>query len=284
MGLMGLMGLKWNTANCDERIKAMNVFTYKEMLLAAVFFSLTIFQNAAFAQGQQKNEPFSFTAESVISRIDRNLSSESAIIVSSMKIHGLRGTRSVKSKTWVQGQEKSFTEFLSPAREKGIKMLKLDDQLWTYYPKADRIVKISGHLLRDSLMGSDLSFEDMMEDAKLLDVYDAEIASKSTLHGKEVIVLALKAKRSDAAYQNRKIWVDGKRYVPVQEELYSSSGKLLKKVEMLEHRKIGNRWYPVRVKFKDMLKKGEGTEFIVHEINFDAQIDRAKFQKSALRR
>ena len=50
----------------------------------------------------------------------------------------------------------SYTEFLSPPREAGTKMLKLQDELWTYTPATDRVIRISGHMLRQSVMGSDL--------------------------------------------------------------------------------------------------------------------------------
>ena len=49
------------------------------------------------------------------------------------------------------GEFKNFTEYLSPEREKGTKMLKLDDRLWIYSPTTDRIIQISGHLL-DNLL------------------------------------------------------------------------------------------------------------------------------------
>ena len=35
--------------------------------------------------------------------------------------------------------------------------------------------QLSGHLLRQSVMGSDLSYEDMMEERKLSEVYSAKI-------------------------------------------------------------------------------------------------------------
>ena len=61
------------------------------------------------------------------------------------------------------GSEKAFTENLSPAREAGTKMLKLKDKLWTYSPQTDRIIQISGHMLRQSINGSDMSYKDMMK-------------------------------------------------------------------------------------------------------------------------
>jgi hypothetical protein len=114
-------------------------------------------------------------ANEILERIDQNMSSENRVFESSMTIHGKRSSRTITSKTWSVGDEKSFTEYLSPAREQGTKMLKLEDQLWIYSPSTDRTIQISGHMLRQSVMGSDLSYEDMMDDRKLTETYDAEV-------------------------------------------------------------------------------------------------------------
>ena len=106
-------------------------------------------------------------AEAILKKIDENRVSGNKVILSEMIIHGRRGSRTVRIKSWIQGTEKSFSEYLDPPRERGTKMLKLGDQLWTYYPASDRIILIAGHMLRQSVMGSDLSYEDMLEDPDL---------------------------------------------------------------------------------------------------------------------
>ena len=98
------------------------------------------------------------TGDWILKKLDENAVSDNKIMVANMIIHGRRASRTIKAKSWVQGTAKSFTEFLAPAREKGTKMLKLKDELWTYTPETDRTIKISGHMLRQSVMGSDLSY------------------------------------------------------------------------------------------------------------------------------
>ena len=110
------------------------------------------------------------TGKEILERIDKNMASKSTISTSKMVIHGARQTRTIEAKSWGMGDKKSFTEYLAPAREKGTKMLKLEDKLWIYSPGSDRIIQISGHMLRQSLMGSDLSYEDMMDNAELLKI------------------------------------------------------------------------------------------------------------------
>ena len=96
------------------------------------------------------------SAREIIEKVDKNMSADSRVFTSKMIIHNRRNTRTIESKSWSLGEKKSYTEYLSPAREQGTKMLKLDDQLWIFSPSTDRIIQISGHMLRQSVMGSDL--------------------------------------------------------------------------------------------------------------------------------
>lgn len=223
------------------------------------------------------------TAEEIIDRVDRNMSSKSRIFESTMTIHGQRSSRTVTSKSYTVGDKKSFTEYLSPAREQGTKMLKLENQLWIYSPSTDRIIQISGHMLRQSVMGSDLSYEDMMEDRKLTDVYTAQVIGTEHLDNLNTWVLELKAKTEDVAYAKRKLWIDSERYVPLKEELYAKSGQLLKRSTMSDVKKFGNRWFPSTIIYKDMLKQGDGTEFRITSIEFDIDIPEYRFTKASLK-
>jgi outer membrane lipoprotein-sorting protein len=200
-----------------------------------------------------------------------------------MIIHGRRGSRTITAKTYSVGDKESFTEYLSPAREAGTKMLKLEDQLWIYSPSTDRTIQISGHMLRQSVMGSDLSYEDMMDDRKLTEAYTAQTTGTETLDGRETYTLELTAKVEDVAYYRRVMWIDAERYIPLKEELYGKSGQLLKRTTLSDVQQIEGRWFPMTVVFKDMLKQGGGTEFRMTSVQFDQDIPEYLFTKAALK-
>jgi outer membrane lipoprotein-sorting protein len=190
----------------------------------------------------------------------------------------------VVSKSWIQGKEKSFTEYLDPPRERGTKMLKIEDQLWTYTPSTDRTILISGHMLRQSVMGSDLSYEDLMEDTRLSDIYSAHILGKEVYSDRDCWLLELTAKEPDVSYAVRKIWVDQERFVILKENRFAKSGKLLKTTDVKQVKHISNRWVATDIIFKDVLKNGEGTEFVINSIEFGGDIPDYLFSKAALRK
>jgi outer membrane lipoprotein-sorting protein len=220
----------------------------------------------------------------ILRRIDQNMSSENRVFTSKMIIHGRRNVRTVESKTWTAGDKRSYTEYLFPAREMGTKMLKLEDQLWIYSPSTDRIIQIAGHMLRQSVMGSDLSYEDLMEDNKLSNHYNAEVTGEEKVEGRSCWVVKLVAFDPEIAYQIKKIWVDQERNIPLKEELFAKSGTLLKRTELSDVVNMNGRWFPKKIVFKDMLKEGEGTEFIISEINFNVPIPDYTFSKAILKK
>jgi outer membrane lipoprotein-sorting protein len=222
-------------------------------------------------------------AKTILDKVDQNMSSKNRVFESTMIINGIRNKRTITSKTWSEGDNRSFTEFLSPAREQGTKMLKLEGQLWIYSPSTDRTIQIAGHLLRQSVMGSDLSYEDMMDDRKLTEVYNATVTGEEKIGDRNTWVLELKAKVTDAAYESRKIWIDEERFVPLREELFAKSGQLLKRTDLKNVVKTDGRWFPTTVIYKDMLKQGEGTEFIISSIKFNQNIPEYLFTKAALK-
>ena len=222
------------------------------------------------------------SGEEILDRIDANMSADTRYVKSKMVIHGPRTSRTIESESWAQG-ESAFTEYLAPEREKGTKMLKLEDKLWIFSPTTDRTIQISGHMLRQSVMGSDLSYEDMMDDPNLTKRYDAVVVGSESIGDTDCWIVEMQAKTAEVAYQMRKLWVDKQRYIPLKEELYAKSGKLLKQTELSDIKKHGSRWYPGKIKFKDMLKNGDGTEFLVDEIRFNVEIPDYLLSKASLR-
>ena len=241
-----------------------------------VLFFLSSF---LFTQTNQMN------ADNIIKAIDKNLNAESRKITSKMVVRGRRSSRTIKSKSWVVGRDLAFTEYLSPPREAGTKMLKLGEKLYTYSPQTDRVIQISGHMLRQSVMGSDMSYNDMMEDRPMEELYKATIEGSAKVDGRDHWIIVLDAKVKGLSYPKRRSWVDKEYLLPIKEELYAKSGKLLKTASLEGIKKIQGRWFPSKFVYKDELKRNsKGTEWIIDNIEFNKKIPDSRFSKALLRK
>jgi outer membrane lipoprotein-sorting protein len=225
------------------------------------------------------------SADDIMKAMDKNLNANSRIMTSKMVVKGRRNNRTIESKNWVVGTELAFTEYLSPPREAGTKMLKIGEKLYTYSPQTDRVIQISGHMLRQSVMGSDMSYNDMMEDRPMEELYSATIEGLAILDGREHWVMVLNAKVKGLSYPKRRSWVDKEYLLPKKEELYAKSGKLLKTASLEGIKKIDGRWFPSKFVYKDELKRNsKGTEWIIDNIQFNKKIPDSRFSKALLRK
>ena len=220
----------------------------------------------------------------LLEAVDDNLWSNTKYIEGRLIINNGRLERTLEMVSWMEGVERSYSFYKSPPRERGTKMLKIGSKLWMYTPRTDRKILIAGHMLRQSMMGSDLSYEDMMEDKKLSRTYKAQMVRLEKFGGVSCGVLLLKAHGKTTTYQSRKLWVDPKRKIVLRQELYAKSGMLIKAVEFLGYRSVDKRLFPERMVFRDLLKRNTQTTYVFDVIKFDIKIPAKYFSQSILKR
>jgi len=222
-------------------------------------------------------------AMEILEKIDQNMVYKTAYAEGEMIITIKNRKITKRFSSIAQGNEKSFIEFLSPARDRGTKILKMDDIVKIYYPSAERILRLSGHMLRQSMMGSDFSFEDMTERSiTLREEYRAELTGDETIDDRLCYQVTLVSKIPKQTYFTRKIWVDKERFLGLKEELYAKSGKLLKVMTVNEIKIYQRRFYPVKITLEDKLRANSKTEMIITRIDFDVQIPPGTFSERNL--
>jgi outer membrane lipoprotein-sorting protein len=220
----------------------------------------------------------------LIEEIDKNFWSATKFIEGRLIIDNGRRTRTLTMETRMEGVIKSYSNYLSPARERGTKMLKMEQKMWMYTPQTDRKILIAGHLLRQSMMGSDLSYEDMLEDVKLGEAYDASIEKAENFDGHDTVVLLLVARDKTKTYQTRRVWADPLKNIVYKEERYAKSGKILKRVLHKDYEPIEGRLFPRKMIFRDMLKENTSTTYAFDKIKFDVDIPAKYFSLRILKR
>jgi len=246
--------------------------------IPAAVLALFLMTGASLAAQDSEAE-----AMAILAKVDANQSFSTIYYEGSMEIRS--GTR-VKLKTmkaWASGKEKAFIEFTNP-EDRGVRFLKLEKSLWMYFPKEKDTVKISGALLRQGLMGSDLSYEEAMESDSLLADYRAKKLGEEIIEGRKAALLELEARDEKASYPRRRLWVDNERFVVLKSELYARSGILLKTSRTLKVSPVGSRYFPSAVELSDALRKDSSTLFSMDVIVLDKAVDASKFSLQALTR
>lgn len=230
------------------------------------------------------NKIFSITAEEILKKVDQNLNFNTTIATIRLEIYlPNQPVRIKRMKSYIQGTQNSYIEFLNK-EDKHIRYLKLGKKMWVYDREEENTFLISGHLLKQGIMGSDISYEDAMESDVIYAKYNVELLSEEKYKDRDCYVILLTAKVKEVNYFKRKMWIDKEYFVPLKEERYSRTDKLLKVFEYEEVEVFNNRAYPKRSIVSDKLKKDTKTIVVVEEINFDVEIPEHYFTKRYLER
>jgi outer membrane lipoprotein-sorting protein len=245
---------------------------YKKMVMVVMMF---VCAALVFAQTP--------TAAELLRRIDDNeiyttLEYEGEMIIE------YQNRRYVKSmKAWARGDTDSFIEFTN-SEDRGTKYLKKGPRLYVYSPDTEEVMLISGHMLKESMMGSDLSYEDTINNDTLSSRYDPTLAGSEQWNGRDCWVLDLAAKKRTESYPRQKIWIDKEHGDALHVEYFALSGAKLKEFSLVKVEVIAGRRFPVEYEMRDLLRKNSKTSFVMKSVVMDKPIADSVFSQRNLER
>ncbi len=219
---------------------------------------------------------FGISAEDIVREMDRKQSFSTMKAAGSMITNDRFGTKVSDFISWSRGNDDFLIEFTSAA-EKGQKVLRTASELYLYYPDAEEIIRLQGAALRQSMLGSDISYEDMTEGNDTLSKYDVELTGEESVGGEDCYVIEMIAKSRDVAYPRQIVWVVKDSLVPQQVQYFSKSGKLLKEMRVNAIQSVGDKFVITRMTLEDKLKKNSSTELVIDSLETDTNLGRDFF-------
>lgn len=186
------------------------------------------------------------------------------------------GVKTSTFKAWSRGAYDSLIEFTSVA-ERGQKVLRKSGELYLFYPDAEELIRLQGAALRQSMLGSDISYEDMTGEKDTLADYSAKLLGTEQVNGRQCHILELTAKTRTVAYPTQKLWVDTETYMIWKGEFSTKAGRLLKEMEVLETLTVDDRTLPKVSRISDKMKRDSSTEMRIDHIEIDVDLDPAIF-------
>jgi len=217
---------------------------------------------------------FSMSATEILKKVDYNMTPTTIKYDGKMVIHQGSDVLTKEMKVIANGADTALIEFVSPVRDKGTKFLRTEDNLYIFFPSAGKTQKLSGHMLRQGMMGSDISYEDQTSRNKLNDLYDSKVVSENDA---EYVLELISKPGEENTYYKRILTIDKKNFVLKSSLMYANSGKLLKELKVVDYKKIGDRYYITNFRMEDKIKKNSYTEIISDNIQTDIKIDSGTF-------
>lgn len=245
---------------------------FRRRVASAMAVAALIVAGALAPVAAQRVAPGDLTAEEIVTRLEEHRTFSTSRSEMTMTIRDRFGERTSSMISYSRGADEALIEFTSAA-ERGQKVLRTADEIYLYYPDAAELVRLQGSALRESLLGSDVSYEDLTGGKTILDTYDVELAGREEVDGHDTYRLTLTAERRNVAYPRQTMWVDTELFVARRTELHALNGRLLKTIASTRIEEVAGHPVPMEMVISDALKRNSSTTVEIDEIEVGVPLD-----------
>lgn len=208
------------------------------------------------------------SAEDIVKQLEENTVVKTARTDGFMIINDRFGTMKTTFISYTRGADNMLIEFTS-VEEEGMKILRTRDEIYLFYPEAEELIRMQGAALKESVMGSDMSYEDMTGGKSLLKSYNVKLEGIEKIDGAPCYKVSMEAKRKDVPYYKQIMWIDKELFIYRRIHKFSRSGKLLKEIMIDDIRQVAGKNIAFHMVLNDTLKRNSSTEFIIKNIEID---------------
>ncbi len=220
-------------------------------------------------------------AEDIIKKLDQNMRGENITMIMIMKVVSKNHTRSMKMQSFSEGTKKSFTKILYPPKDRGITFLSLDNQMWQYVPKIERVIKIPPSMMLQNWMGSDITNDDMVKQSSVVEDYDVKLLKKE---GNIATIELIPKEDAPVVWGKIVMKIDTQTYTSKKDIFYDEDNIAVREFYYDKVVKFGKYYIPTYWKIQSLEKKNRYTEIVLEDVKYDTEISSKYFRKSALKR
>ncbi len=199
-----------------------------------------------------------------------------------MIIHRPSWERSMSMRAWTSGLKQSLVRITAPKKDVGNGTLMVDNSMWSYSPKVNRVIKVPSSMMGQSWMGSDFSNKDVSRADDIVDQYDHSLIATEEHEGRAVYVIESVPHEEAAVVWGKEVLRIRDDFVLLAQDFYDQEGVLVKTLRSTEVGEMGGRQLAIRQRMAKVDTEDEWTEFIIETVEFDVDISDNVFTRSNL--
>ena len=200
-----------------------------------------------------------------------------------MIIHRPDWERTMSMMSWTQGSKQSLVRVSAPQKDKGNGTLTLDNSMWNYAPKVNRVIKVPSSMMGQSWMGSDFSNKDVSRSDDIVDQYTHTLLDTFEDDGIKVYVIESIPLEEAAVVWGKEVITIREDLVMLKQEYFDQDGVLVKRMEALEVGEMGGRTVALRQRMSKIAEPDEWTEMQIISMDYDTELDDSLFTLASLR-
>lgn len=221
-------------------------------------------------------------AKLVVDAIDHWRGSTS-FIEAQMTVHRPDWERKMKLLSLTSGTDKSLVRFVEPPKDAGSASLTLNNSMWNFAPKVNRVIKIPASMMSQSWMGSDFSYKDLARSDDIIEYYNHKLLRTEKQDAMIIYVVESIPKEAAPVVWGKEILFIREDFVILKHEFYDQDMKLLKQLDASGIGVMGGKVYPRVIRMTRLEEPDHWTEVEHLKVKFDLKIKDSVFTLSSLR-
>lgn len=222
-------------------------------------------------------------AQEIVKKIDELYRSKSSYAEVKMNITTPHWERTLRMKVWTKGMDKTFIRIMEPAKERDIATLRIENEMWNYLPKTNKVMKIPPSMMMSSWMGSDFNNDDLVNEFSLLEDYHYKLIIPEDAQQDLLYIESIPKEGLPIVWGKIIIAIRKLDYIPVLEKYYDEKGNLMRLINFKDIKKFGDRTIPSIMEVIPQHKEGHKTTLQYQEAKFDINISKDIFSLRNLR-
>ncbi len=183
-----------------------------------------------------------------------------------MKVTTPQYERTLRMSAQSLGRELAFFRILSPRKDRGITTLKREQEMWNYFPKINKVIKVPPSMMMGSWMGSDFTNDDLVKETTLIDTYDLALRETDTQYH----VTLTPREQTVTVWGMIEYVISKQPLLPVSEIFYDDAGEMIRRLSFTEPKEFDGKLMPSILVMVPLNKEGYSTTIIYEDITFDA--------------
>jgi outer membrane lipoprotein-sorting protein len=236
------------------------------IFLASLIFSFLLISPCLYGQSEEERPEVG----EVINHIDQLYRSESSYSEVEMKIITEHWERTLKMKVWTKNMDHTFIRITAPEKEEGVGTLRIENEMWNYLPKTNKVIKIPPSMMMNSWMGSDFTNDDLVKEFSLFDDYDYEYTATDNPVDSLYYIKCIPHEDVPVVWGSIVVAATKDEYIPVWEKYYDEDGNLARTLYFSDVTTFDRRRIPAVM---EMVPEDEESRTILRYIELDFGVD-----------
>ncbi len=210
--------------------------------------------------------------EQIIDRMDRLYRSRTSYSLVEMVIVNPNWQRQLRMKMWTEGMDKTFIHIVAPKKDAGVATLRLDAEMWNYFPKIDKVMKVPPSMMMSSWMGSDFTNDDLVKESTLMEDYLPRLLENDPEKPELYLIELTPREQAPTVWGRIVLEIQRRDLMPQRETYYDEKGRKMRRIEFSDVRDLGGRQIPATMELIPLNKEGHRTIIRYLEAGFDEKL------------